>query len=201
MTGRRTQRRPARQERAPRALWIRAVGLGILGALIGAGAYWGVIRITGYEVGLLAIGVGLVVGFAVRLGSRAWGGLGFQVLAMLLTYLAIVVTYSPTVADELRRSETPSMESAVPDTKVTPSKMRSDREDSLAATDRDGAGVLRSVRAAGLFALLVLAVPMMGGGTAGAGGWLFLILAVLQAAILNRSAGEDGRNANGKKRP
>jgi hypothetical protein len=163
--------------------------------MVGAAAYWGVLRLTGYEIGLLAIGVGLLVGFAVRLGSQAWGGLGFQALAMLLTYLAIVATYGPTVANELRRSVTPSSELAaasakVPSAEAGDNRDRGTAEKGTAQKGTEESGALRSLRALGLFALLVLAVPVMGGGGAGAGGWLFLILALLQAAILNRSGSE-----------
>jgi hypothetical protein len=158
--------------------------------MVGATAYWGVLRLTGYEIGLLAIGVGLLVGFAVRLGSQAWGGLGFQALAMLLTYLAIVATYGPTVANELRRSVTPSSELAAASAKVPSAEAGDNRDRGIAEKGTEESGALRSLRALGLFALLVLAVPVMGGGGAGAGGWLFLILALLQAAILNRSGSE-----------
>jgi len=53
---------------------------------------------TGYEVGIIAIVVGVMVGGAVRKGSHARGGWLYQGLAMFLTYAAIVSTYVPEVA-------------------------------------------------------------------------------------------------------
>jgi hypothetical protein len=79
--------------------FFRALGLGLLAA--GAGALgWGLVtQLTGYEIGLIAVAVGWLVGGAVRLGSRGLGGVPFQVLAVVLTYLAIVSTYVPAILE------------------------------------------------------------------------------------------------------
>jgi hypothetical protein len=70
--------------------------------LFGAGAatagsvvWYAVTKITGLEIGLIAIAVGFLVGVAVRKGSRGWGGWQYQTLAVVLTYFAIVATYMP----------------------------------------------------------------------------------------------------------
>ena len=44
---------------------------------------------------LVAVGVGLLVGYAVRKGSAVGGGTRYQALAMVLTALAIVITATP----------------------------------------------------------------------------------------------------------
>src|SRR5439155_3866977 len=49
------------------------------------------------ELGIVAIGVGLLVGIAVRKGSGGRGGRKFQALAMVLTYLSITASYVPLV--------------------------------------------------------------------------------------------------------
>jgi len=66
--------------------------LGLGAAALGAGIYFGIEALTGYEFGLVAVVVGLLVGNAVRKGSRGVGGWRYQALAIGLTYLAVVVT-------------------------------------------------------------------------------------------------------------
>jgi hypothetical protein len=73
----------------------RAALFGLGGAVAGAALYYAILAITGYEIGLVAIAVGWLVGRAVQLGSRHRGGRVYQVLAVVLTYLAIVSTYLP----------------------------------------------------------------------------------------------------------
>lgn len=73
----------------------RAAVYGLGGAIAGAALYYAILAITGYEIGLVAIAVGWLVGRAVQLGSGHRGGRAYQVLAVLLTYLAIVSTYIP----------------------------------------------------------------------------------------------------------
>ena len=73
----------------------RALGLGVLAGVVGGAIWFAVRAATGYEIGFIAIIVGLLVGGAVRRGANARGGWGYQILAMLLTYLTIVATYVP----------------------------------------------------------------------------------------------------------
>jgi len=90
--------------------FIRASIYGFIAAAAGAGIYYGISALTGYEFGLVAIVVGLMVGFAVRAGSRRRGGWAYQALAMFLTYLAIVSTYIPpiitAIKEEVAKQET-----------------------------------------------------------------------------------------------
>lgn len=81
--------------------FLRAAGLGALAAAMGAGIYFGIVALTGYEFGLVAIVVGLLVGGAVRHGARGRGGWAYQALAMALTYAAIVSTYIPQIVRSL----------------------------------------------------------------------------------------------------
>jgi hypothetical protein len=81
----------------------RAVLGGGVGGIIGAGIYYAVLAITGYEIGLVAIVVGLLVGSGVRWGSRGIGGRGYQFLAAAITYVAIVSTYVPFFVEEARK--------------------------------------------------------------------------------------------------
>src|SRR5690349_508989 len=79
-----------------------ALGAGLAGGLIGAILYYAVVKLTGYEIGLIAIVVGLLVGRAVRWGSGGVGGRVYQVMAVAITYLAIVSTYVPFIVESFR---------------------------------------------------------------------------------------------------
>ena len=66
-----------------------ATALGLLASLAGGALWDAVVKITGYEIGLIAILVGLMVGVAVRKGSKGRGGWFYQTLAIVLTYSCI----------------------------------------------------------------------------------------------------------------
>jgi hypothetical protein len=87
--------------RTPR-FW-RAAGFGSLAAIAGSLIWYGIIAATGYELGLIAIVVGLMVGGAVRKGSGGTGGLSLQLLAVFLTYTSIVSSYTPLLFQEFKR--------------------------------------------------------------------------------------------------
>jgi len=96
---------------SPGGRFARALGLGFGAAAVGAGIYFGIAALTGYEFGLVAIVVGVLVGGAVRKGSNGRGGRRYQLLAMFLTYTAVVVTDSSLIARELKnewRAQAPS---------------------------------------------------------------------------------------------
>ena len=85
--------------------FVRALFAGSVAAGIGAGIYYAVLALTGYEFGLLAILVGFMVGVAVNWGSFGRGGWVYQALAVLLTYGAIVSTYVPFVFEAWEEEE------------------------------------------------------------------------------------------------
>lgn len=87
----------------PRGLgpWARAAGAGVVAALLGAVLYYAVLAISGFEVGLVAIAIGYMVGYGVQLGTRGRGGRRFQVLALVLTYWAIGLGYSSLAFQQL----------------------------------------------------------------------------------------------------
>ncbi len=82
--------------------FVRSTVLGLLAGAAGAGLYFGVTALTGYELSIVAIVVGLLVGGAVRIGSNRRGGWFYQSLAMFLTYSAIVSTYIPPIYKAFR---------------------------------------------------------------------------------------------------
>jgi hypothetical protein len=73
--------------------FVRASALGFLAAIAGFAIYFGILKTTGYQVGLVSILVGLMVGKAVRYGSRGRGGWLYQFLAMFLVYTAVVASH------------------------------------------------------------------------------------------------------------
>jgi hypothetical protein len=91
--------------------FTRAALFGLAAAVASSVVWYGISRLTGYEFGILAIGVGVLVGGAVRAGSGRRGGRRYQALAMWLTYSAIVVTYIPAIVEGAREaSQTPAPE-------------------------------------------------------------------------------------------
>jgi hypothetical protein len=73
---------------------VRAGIAGLIASVLGAVLYFAVMAISGFEVGLVSIAIGYMVGYGVRLGTRGRGGRRFQVIALVLTYWAIGLAYS-----------------------------------------------------------------------------------------------------------
>ncbi|MEW5848445.1 MAG: hypothetical protein AB2A00_06500 [Myxococcota bacterium] len=80
---------------------LRAWAWGAGAALLGAALYYAVVALTGYELGVVALLVGWLVGSAVRAGSGRVGGRRYQLMAVGLTYLAIVSTSVPRTLEAL----------------------------------------------------------------------------------------------------
>jgi hypothetical protein len=72
--------------------FVTALMLGLGAATLGAVIWFGFISLTGYNWSLVAVVVGLLVGSAVRKGSRGLGGWKYQTLSIVLTYLSVVAT-------------------------------------------------------------------------------------------------------------
>jgi hypothetical protein len=96
----------------PIGRFSKAVGAGLVAALLGFLLYYGIAELTGYEFGLIAIVVGFAVGSAVRWGSAGRGGWLYQGLAIVLTYLAIVSTYIPPIVSAIRAGEAQAAQAA-----------------------------------------------------------------------------------------
>ena len=78
----------------------KALVFGLLAALIGAVCWATVSVLTGYQIGWMAVGVGFLVGFAVRFGGKGWSkGYGFlggalALLGCLLGNALTIVGYA-----------------------------------------------------------------------------------------------------------
>jgi hypothetical protein len=132
---------------AVRDRWVFLRAL-LYGGLVGAAGtlVWSlIIHFTGYELGLIAIIVGVGVGLAVRKGSRGRGGWKYQTLAMVLTYVSITTSYVPIVfkgfvegikkneaATAVKESTAPSAaENSVEPTKLTTTPGRDGKKPSM----------------------------------------------------------------------
>ena len=83
---------------------LKAFVFGTVAALAGGALYYAIVRTTGYNIGLISVLVGYMVGRAVRAGSANRGGLFYQFLAVFLTYSSIVAMHIPfLVEQELER--------------------------------------------------------------------------------------------------
>jgi hypothetical protein len=84
-------------EGQPKTALLRAAAYGAGAALIGTVIWLLILKISNSEFGLVAIAVGLLVGFAVKKGSGGVGGWKYQAMAMALTYVSITASYVPMV--------------------------------------------------------------------------------------------------------
>lgn len=67
-----------------------ALLLGLLAAVVGCVLWYAVVVITNYELGIVAIAIGWLVGFAVMFGAGRKRGLVLQVMAVLITLVALL---------------------------------------------------------------------------------------------------------------
>jgi hypothetical protein len=75
----------------------RAMLFGVGAALLGTVVWFAITKAIHSWWGFMAIGVGLLVGKAVKRGGRGLGGGRYQALAMVLTYLSITGAYVPLI--------------------------------------------------------------------------------------------------------
>jgi hypothetical protein len=93
----------------------RAALFGLGAAVAGAILYYGVIAITNLEIGLVAIAIGFMVGYAVRKGTGGRGGRAFQIMALVLTYWSVGLAYLPLVFGDREQTRPSSTQSTASD--------------------------------------------------------------------------------------
>lgn len=81
---------------------LSALLLGIVACGISAVVWYFITELTGYELGIVAVAVGVFIGAAVRVGAKGRGGWLYQAIAILLTYLAIASSYVPHAVEAFR---------------------------------------------------------------------------------------------------
>jgi hypothetical protein len=90
---------------------IKALALGFAASGVG-GAIWAFItyKSEGTVYGIVAIGLGLLIGQAVKMGSEGRGGRGYQALAIALTYFGVAIGYSGAMIPMALNGKTPTAE-------------------------------------------------------------------------------------------
>ena len=102
---------------------LKALVFGIAAAVAGGALYYLIIRLTGINLGLVAVVVGFMVGRAVRIGSGNRGGLIYQLIAVFWRIRSIVGMHVPMLAEEIFQQRPEQRGQAEP----VPSKTEADR--------------------------------------------------------------------------
>jgi hypothetical protein len=185
---------------SPATRFMRSLAAGVGAAAVGAGIYYGVRALTGgYEFGLIAILVGLMVGGAVRWGSHARGGWFYQALAIGLTYLSVVSTYAPFVVeafselDEETPAATAEAATTVPAAATTAASPAGTATAARAELAKDGIEkttpapptAAELALGLGVIGFIFLAAPFLA-GFENFMGWIILGIALYEAWKINR---------------
>jgi len=172
---------------------LKAVAAGTAAAAVGALLYYAVLAITGYEIGLVAIVVGFLVGAAVRWGSSNRGGWIYQTLAVALTYLAIVSTYVPFIITGIGEGEQTAVAAQASNPSGDTSSSAGAPGDYAIPVAVTSTAVVAQVPLTGrqlleglaMFGLIVIASPFLA-GFENIVGWIIIGFAVWQAWTMNR---------------
>ena len=136
---------------------VRAGLFGLAAAVAGAAIYYAVIAITNFEIGLVAILIGYMVGYMVRKGAGGRGGRRFQILAVVLTYWAVGLAYTPLAFKGA--SDDDKVATASDSAVSTPPALDTSNAVSKEVSGEDSGGSV--LKAFGLLAALVFALPVM----------------------------------------
>ena len=90
---------------AARGSFPRAILLGAGAGFAGWAIYFAILKITSFELALIAILVGYMVGKAVNAASGGRGGRAYQILAVVITWVACTSAYLPLLAAEMNSAE------------------------------------------------------------------------------------------------
>jgi hypothetical protein len=131
--------------------FLKALALGIAAGAVGAVVYYGIRLATGYDLALITILLGSIVGVAVRRGAGGSQSALYRVMAVAIAWIAMSSTYVPLLADALNESVSKEEQGAAPGEAGA-------AEDP--ATPEDTARA-RSVIVWGVSAVLSLGVPLL----------------------------------------
>jgi hypothetical protein len=102
---------------------IKAGLFGFGAAVAGAIIYYAVIALAHLEIGIIAILIGYMVGYAMNKATGNRGGRRFQILAVVLVYISVAMAYSPLLfkgvaearAEDTQRAGSVNAGQAIPD--------------------------------------------------------------------------------------
>jgi hypothetical protein len=159
---------------------LKASLLGLLAALAGGMAWAFITYKSGSIWGIVAIGMGYLVGIAVRKGAGT-GGRGYQALAIVLTYLAVATGYVGAAIPEIGKTKSTAgaKEKAATPGKSDPAKPATDDPTKVQA---ESAGCLSVAVMLGGF---LLSVPVLV-GIKDPITFFFLAIALWEAWKLNK---------------
>ncbi len=104
-----------------RATFLRAALYG-LGAAIAGSVIFALVSLTGFQFGIIAILVGIMVGKAIRYATGGRTTRAYQVLAVVLTYVAITTSYLPMMISEaMKAPQTAQVGEPVPSARIATS--------------------------------------------------------------------------------
>jgi hypothetical protein len=111
-----TQKVQAQTPSDSHAAFARGLAFGIGGAIAGFALYVTFALVTGLVVGYVSLAVGFIVGKAMSFGSGGAGGRRYQMVAALLTYLAVSMSAVPIAIHQMKehRAHMQSSEAAAP---------------------------------------------------------------------------------------
>ncbi len=150
-------------------VFAKAFGFGLAAAIAGAVVYYAVIAITNLEIGIVAILIGYMVGYAIRKATRGYGARRYQILAAALTYFAVGLAYMPLAfkgstengaasADSTRVAASDTTMAATTDSVVSSVAKVSPATDSANASPTSSTSFIKAVAA---LVFMVFALPVM----------------------------------------
>jgi hypothetical protein len=135
---------------------VTATVFGLGAGVVGAAIYYAVLAIAHLQIGLVAILIGYMVGYAVRKGARGRGGLRFQVLAVALTYASVALAYAPIAVKQAIASDRTTQKTTAP---LSMSRERAEAPDRVRATTKPTGG--RLLLALAMFLAFIAALPVL----------------------------------------
>lgn len=144
--------------------FAKAFVVGGIAAVLGAAIYYGVIALTNFEIGIVAIVIGFMVGWGVRRGA-AGGGRRYQVLAVVLTYFAVGLAYTPLLLREAMKGAGASDSTAAIANDSAVVSLAGDPSDDVTAPLSEAAVALDSVGTTSPGKALAIGIPLLLGGS------------------------------------
>ncbi len=161
------------REKPPHSAVMRGLLYGAGAAIVCAVGYAILTATLNIQFALAAILVGYLVGRAVRIGSGGLGGRRCQIIAVLATYFAITISYTPIIYQEMKQQG-----------KISSSKSPAQSQTGAPAGTAPKRVTIKGWAAAyGFLALLALLSPFleMAAGLNGIIGIVIIVVGLLQA--------------------